>query len=60
MAFSSKNTPISLTLILLISSLSFHLTHSQNLDTADNPIPEILDNNDLGRIDLGTDEQQGK
>ena len=45
--------------MLLISSLSYHITNSQNLDTA-SPIPKILENNDLGRIDVGIDEQNGK
>ena len=59
MAFTTKPQTSSLTIVLLISSLSYHIVTSQNLDVA-SPIPEILENNDLGRIDLGTDEQQGK
>ena len=59
MAFSTKTRPSRFTLMLLISSLSYHITNSQNLDTA-SPIPKILENNDLGRIDVGIDEQNGK
>ena len=59
MAFPTKTRPGRLILILLISSLSYQSTNSQNLDTA-SPIPKILENNDLGRIDVGIDEEQGK
>ena len=59
MAFSTKTGPSRFIFILLISSLSYQSTNSQNLDTA-SPIPKILENNDLGRIDVGIDEQNGK
>lgn len=59
MAFPTKTRPSRFILILLISSLSYQSTNSQNLDTA-SPIPKILEDNDLGRIDVGADEQQGK